>query len=251
MKEIFVTGKTLPDAYHKALVELYDVGNLEECADWNQKQLEVSMTFVVDNALEEPMISKCFIGGHRELMQYQLEIIDGILDFHIGLPNMWSYTYSNRMKKQLPFIINELKRNKSTRRAIMSIRDFEVDSNVEDPACLQSLQYLIRDDKLHCKVLMRSNDACKASYMNSFGFIMLQKKIADEVGIEVGSYTHRANSFHAYERDFDLLKQYVTAIENFDDVTYEYEGFYKELMEEEIPSIMTMVQSQKEKYGVK
>ena len=29
----------------------------------------------------------------------------------------------------------------------------------------------------------------------------------------IGSYTHRANSFHAYEKDYDLLRGYVDRIE--------------------------------------
>ena len=38
MKEIFVEGHNLPEAYHKALVELETTGKLLDCSDWNQKQ---------------------------------------------------------------------------------------------------------------------------------------------------------------------------------------------------------------------
>ena len=84
---------------------------------------------------------------------------------------------------------------------------------------------------------MRSNDAPKATFMNMFAFIMLQKKIANDLDVEMGSYTHRANSFHCYERDFKLLESYVKSIEKGDSITYEYESFYKELMEESRPDI--------------
>lgn len=248
MKEIFVTGNTLPQAYHKALLALDAEGDILSCNDWGQQQKEVSMTYFVEDATAEPRVSRLYIGGFHELQQYVMEILDGILDFKIGDGNCWEYTYHNRFAYQIPFIISELKRNPDTRRAIMNIRDFEVDSKNNDPACLQSIQYFIRGGKLHCKVMMRSNDAAQASFMNAFAFIMLQQKIADELGVPVGSYTHRANSFHCYERNFPLLRQYVDSIKSKpeEEITYEYEGFYKDMMEEEIPSIQNQVQMLKD-----
>ena len=243
MKEIFVTGESLPIAYHKALMALAEQGDILTCNDWGQMQKEVSMTYVVENPLAEPMISRLYIGGFYELQQYVMEILDGILDFKIGDGKCWEYTYHDRYYRQLPFIISELRRNPDSRRAVMNIRDFEVDSNNNDPACLQSIQYLIRGGKLHCKILMRSNDAAQANFMNAFAFIQLQKKVAGELGVPVGSYTHRANSFHCYERNFKLLEQYVDGIRNkpLEEITYEYEGFYKDMMEESIPAINAAV----------
>jgi thymidylate synthase len=139
----------------------------------------------------------------------------------------------------MAFIESELKRNKDSRRAVAAIRDNAVDPFNTDPACLQHIQFLIRDEKLHCKVLMRSNDAVEASFMNAFAFVMLQKTLAEKLGCEVGSYTHRANSFHCYEKDFGLLQQYIDGItgKGEEDITYSYGDFYKELMEESIPEI--------------
>ena len=254
MKEIFVKGNTLPEAYHSAILGLYNEGSLESCNDWDQKQKEVSMTFVVENPFQEPMVSKLYIGGFRELQQYVLEVLDGILDFKIGDGTCWEYTYHDRLVNyngfnQIQFIIDELKRNSDTRRAVAIIRDNAVDPFNVDPACLQHMQYFIRSDKLHCKVLMRSNDATEATFMNAFAFIMLQKYISDELNVEVGSYTHRANSFHCYEKDFNLLEQYAKGIMNskdIEDITYDYEDFYKGLMEETIPEINKMVKDLKD-----
>jgi thymidylate synthase len=177
-----------------------------------------------------------------------MEILDGILDFKIGEGTCWEYTYHDRYIRQLPFILSELRRNPDSRRAIMNIRDFDVDTSNPNPACLQSIQYFIRGGKLHCKIMMRSNDAVQANFMNAFAFVMLQKKIAGELGIPVGSYAHRANSFHCYERNFSLLDQYIDGIRNkpLDEITYEYEGFYKDMMLETIPQIEAMVATLRE-----
>lgn len=224
-------GHTLPDAYHKALKHLARDGDYVPCPDYNTSQKELSMMMVVRKPIAEPMISRLFIGGYHELEQYRQEMLDGILDFEIERGN-WAYTYHSRMEKQIPFVVEELRRNPFSRRAVIDIRDWEKDSQSEDPACLQHIQYFIRDNKLHCKVLFRSNDACKATFMNAFALIMLQKRIADELGVEVGTYTHRANSFHCYEKDFALLDGYVQRINSGENLTYNYVGEWDELMEE-------------------
>lgn len=230
MFELFADGNTLPEAYHKALEALHYCGENVPCPDYNTTQKEISMTINVLEPLQEPMISRLFIGGYHELEQYRQEMLDGILDFEIAKGN-WAYTYHDRIGYQYNFVIDELKRNPYSRRAVIDVRRL-ADMRHDDPACLQHIQYFIRDNKLHCKVLFRSNDACKATFMNAFALIMLQKKIADELGIEVGSYTHRANSFHCYEKDFALLDGYVERINSDENLTYNYVGEWDELMEE-------------------
>ena len=243
MREAFVEGRTLSEGYHKALLALAERGEVSDCADWNTTQRELAMTIAVTEPLTDPMISKCFIGDPYSLQKYVLEMLDGILDFEVGLGN-WAYTYHMRYADQIPFIISELKRNPSSRRAVMLVRDKEKDIPSDDPACLQHIQYFIRSGKLDCMVLFRSNDACKATYMNAFALIRLQKKIAEELGVPVGTYTHRASSFHCYERDFGLLDGYVKrirkAMEDDDEseVTFDYEEDWDELMEAEIPGIL-------------
>ena len=255
MKELFVTGKTLPEAYHAAILALDEEGAIVSCNDWKQTQKEVSMTFVAEEPLAEPMVSRLYIGGFRELSQYVLEVLDGILDFKIGDGNCWEYTYHDRLVNyggfnQIEFIVGELQRNPDSRRAVAVIRDNAVDPFNADPACLQSMQFLIRGGKLHQKVLMRSNDATEASFMNAFAFVMLQKSIADRLGVPVGSYTHRANSYHCYEKDYKLLAQYVRGIREkpITELTYRYEGDFKELMDEALPEIFAMVKTLKDEF---
>ena len=253
MKEYMVQRDTLPEAYHAALTLLSNCGDITDCTDWNTKQKELSMTMVVQFPLSEPIISKCFVGGPEELQQYVMEMLDGILDFEIDRGN-WEYTYHDRMIRypgnngylidQVSFIVNELRRNPSSRRAVILIRSKD-DIESGDPACLQHIQYFIRNNHLDCDVLFRSNDACKATFMNAFALIMLQKRIADNLGIKVGTYTHRANSFHCYEKDFELLNGYVSRIEqslNNNELTYSYQDDWKEIMDDAIPDILHKVE---------
>ena len=246
MRETLAIGRTLPEAYHRALELLREEGEVTPCPDYNTTQRELSMTMWVREPLGEPMISKRFIGGYRELEQYRQEMLDGILDFEIEKGN-WAYTYHSRMAEQLPFILRELRRNPDSRRAVVDVRDWKHDAaeGNENPACLQHLQFFIRDGKLHLKILFRSNDACKATYMNAFALIMLQERMAKELGVEMGSYTHRANSFHCYEKDFPLLEGYIRRLDKGEDVTYDYEGDWEEMMAEARPEIAASVEKLK------
>lgn len=244
MKECLVTGNTLPEAYHQALLALHAEGEEVECPDYQTWQREVSMTMCVAEPLAEPMISRLFIGGPRELEQYRQEMLDGILDFEVARGN-WAYTYHSRMAEQFDFILQELRRNPDSRRAVIDIRDWRVDCSKDSPACLQHIQYFIRGGKLHCKVLFRSNDACKASYMNAFALIMLQNRFAEQLGLPIGSYTHRANSYHVYAKDYPVLEGYVNRIQSGSPVTYDYAGNWKELMDSEVESIRASVEELK------
>jgi thymidylate synthase len=243
MFELFVRGDTLPEAYHRALEALHEHNDEMPCPDYDTRQKEASVTFVVENALAEPMISKMFIGDPRSLEQYRQEILDGILDFEVARGN-WEYTYHQRMEQQIPWVISELKRNRDSRRAVVVIRD-EHDLTSDSPACLQHIHFLVRNDALHCKVLFRSNDATKAAFMNAFALIMLQQRVANEIGVPAGSYTHRANSFHVYERDYAMLDGYIQRIRAGGELAYFYSGDWDEQMEDEKPGIAKMVEELK------
>ena len=242
MKELIVRGYSLAETYHKALEELYECSDITDCTDWGCKQLEASMTMVVNQPLSEPMISRCCICSPEALEQYRQELLDGILDFNIG--HGWDYTYHDRMVypvEQKVWVVNELTRNPLSRRAVIDVRKPEKDCFSDDPACLQHIQFFIRNGKLDCCVLFRSNDATRANFMNSFGLIMLQKDIADKLGVGVGTFTLRANSFHCYENEIDNLSNYVKKIKEkgYTDksIVFNYKGNWDKKMEDSKPII--------------
>lgn len=65
----------------------------------------------------------------------------------------------------------------------------------------------------------------------------------------MGTYTHRANSFHCYARDYDMLIGYIKQIEsnNLEDITYNYKEDWKDLMLECVPEIEALVNQLKER----
>jgi hypothetical protein len=65
----------------------------------------------------------------------------------------------------------------------------------------------------------------------------------------MGTYTHRANSFHVYERDYGLFDGYIKRLHSGAEVTYRYAGEWDELMAEARPDIAEMVRQLREKKG--
>ena len=271
MKDIFIEGQTLPEAYHKGIAALFAEGQLADCSDWNLKnlesysQLECRMTIHIEEPLKEPRISKLSICGPRELEQYRMEILDGILDFAVDvqverdgvIEAFEDYTYHHRMVKpfdQIEFVINELLRNPemSSRRAVIGIRNNQLDSQLTNPACMQNIQFLVRNGKLDMCVLFRSNDFAQAFFMNVFALTCLQERIAGELGIPAGTYSQTSNSMHVYQLNFEMFNAFAkkVATEPIENLTYRYEGFYKDIMDAEREGILEDFKNLRAKHGL-
>ncbi|KIR01143.1 Thymidylate synthase [Lachnospiraceae bacterium TWA4] len=248
MKQINVSANTLAQAYHKMLLEFEQV--IDEgkeklpCVAYNTSRYSVMGQMTIFNPLEDPMISLCGIHDPHSLKQYELEMLDGILDFEIEKGN-WKYTYHDRMVNpvnQIQAVIDELKNDLYSRRAVIGIRALE-DVGSNDPACLQHIQFIYDGKALNMYVMFRSNDLAKATFMNAFALIRLGEKICKQVGVPMGAYIHTANDLHVYEQDADIVKEYGTRLRKSPEACVaSYEDVWKELMEDELEDIWKVVE---------
>lgn len=76
----------------------------------------------------------------------------------------------------------------------------------KDVTCTMHGNFLIRANRLHLTMVMRSNDIVKGLPYDMPFFCSLQEQMRDELsvvypGLEMGHYTHFAHSMHLYERD--------------------------------------------------
>lgn len=105
---------------------------------------------------------------------------------------------------QLGRIIYMLKDNPTTRRAVLSIYDGKTDlfggGGLNTP-CTLNMHFLVRDNKLNMKVMMRSNDIILGLTNDFFTFTFLHEFVATQAGIPLGIYSHYASSLHVYESD--------------------------------------------------
>lgn len=109
---------------------------------------------------------------------------------------------------QWEYVTKSLRKDTLSRQAVIHIRepkDF-VEEPTKDMPCTLTLQFLIRDKKLHLTVNMRSNDIWFGFPYDCFNFCAFQNLMAMELGVEVGTYTHIAASLHLYKRDLKDLQ---------------------------------------------
>ena len=106
----------------------------------------------------------------------------------------------------------ELMNNPYSRRATMIYTrpqmwvDFNKDGR-SDFMCTNAVQYMIRNDKLHAVVQMRSNDVV-FGYKNDYAW---QKHVLDmlagDLNVKPGDIIWNVGSLHVYERHFHLVTE--------------------------------------------
>ena len=109
---------------------------------------------------------------------------------------------------QVAQVIDTLKRDPYSRRAVINF-------NVPNPGRLETkdeirtiaLVFELRDGKLDCTGIMRSNDVWLGTPYDVVFFTELQKHIANELGVGYGKYTHIAVSLHAYGKDIGRVRE--------------------------------------------
>ena len=244
---ISVEEKTLAMAYEKALISLYNNGlriKTQYDKPGDPLSLDATMCITILEPLCDPMIHKAFPGGIEDLKEYVMEL-KGIKDHWIKNINdpkdtRWEYTYHGRLANygvwselddgksremgsfkinQVEYVINKLVEQPFSRQAQMITWMPNLDMDIYDPPCLQSLWYRIIEDEegtqwLNCNIRFRSNDAWKASFMNMFGFIQFNKEviaqgIAKKSGknVRLGRMNWHADSYHIYGKDLESASQ--------------------------------------------
>lgn len=110
--------------------------------------------------------------------------------------------FGRRPNDQLARVISSLKNKPDSRQAVVQLFDrrdmLEYHSDIP---CTCTLQFVIRDQRLHMLTSMRSNDAWLGLPHDVFAFTMIQELVARSLGVELGEYRHSVGSLHLYERD--------------------------------------------------
>jgi thymidylate synthase len=146
-------------------------------------------------------------GGPPEIWK-KVSSKEGLINSNYG----WCI-YSKENGDQFQNVVNELTKNPGSRRATMiynrpSMHDDYNKDGMSDFMCTNSVQYLIRDNKVHALVYMRSNDAV-FGYKNDYAWQKhVLQELVDELGWanQVGDIYWNVASLHVYERHFDLIK---------------------------------------------
>lgn len=210
------TANNIDDIYREVCRQLLTEGtNVNNTRELNN--VSFTLTDIRNNVINIRNISKSYLFG--ELLWYMTARDD--IDFIQKFSGFWgrisddgihsNSAYGHILFKRHGFdqvqkIIDLLKTDKNSRRAVLN---FNVpNANVietKDEICTIALQMYIRNGKLNCTGIMRSNDIWLGTPYDVAFFTELQKYIAHRVGVEYGTYTHFVTSIHVYDRNFEDL----------------------------------------------
>jgi len=161
----------------------------------------------------------------RELEWYKSQSLS-VHDIPGGAPEIWKQVadqhgyinsnygwciYSQENGNQYENVLKELQQNPNSRRAVMIYTrpfmhyDYKF-LGMNDFMCTNTVQYLIRNERLHTIVNMRSNDVV-FGYKNDFAwqqYVALQ--LCDDLALQLGNIVWNVGSLHVYERHFGLIK---------------------------------------------
>ncbi|NJD65399.1 MAG: thymidylate synthase [Chloroflexi bacterium] len=101
---------------------------------------------------------------------------------------------------QVENVITLLRDRPSSRRAVIQLFDAsDLQDLAKDAPCTCTLQFFVRDGRLHLMTAMRSQDAFLGLPHDVFAFTMIQEIIARTLNLELGTYKHMVGSLHLYD----------------------------------------------------
>jgi len=188
----------------------------------------VGANFIAD---EEAIFGKVTEYVERELQWYDSLSLK-VSDIPGGAPKIWQQVastkglinsnygwciYSEANHKQYWSVLLELLANRNSRRAVMiytrpTMHQDYCKDGMSDFMCTNAVQYLIRDNKLHAVVQMRSNDVVFGYKNDRYWQSVVQDRLLEDLNkkadekYQKGDIIWNVGSLHVYERHFDLLK---------------------------------------------
>lgn len=146
-----------------------------------------------------------------------LQVIGGFTDHEWASrwnPRILNYgehgAYGPRIVGQMDSALDRIRKDRDTRRAVVSIWSVSMDLNYAEEAtdypCTTQFQLMVRDGRLDIHVEMRANDAWYGLPYDVFAFSQLQCTAAALLGMEPGTYYHHATSLHLYQKDWDAAQ---------------------------------------------
>ncbi len=228
-----VAGRTVPEAWEKAVLAVWDEG-VEVRTEYDRPEdppsLDATVMVKVGEPLAEPRIHKNFPGGPADLEVYRQEVVEGIHDHWIDpREGKWTYTYHQRLfayrplldllnpdegpqfppLDQLEYMVEKLADVPYTRRAQAITWIPHCDPGTEDPPCLQRVWARLLPDPdgghvLNLNTHWRSRDLYKAWFMNVYALTDLQRLMAQRLEerlgkpVRPGRYVDVSDSLHIY-----------------------------------------------------
>lgn len=205
MKLTTIHATTIPDAWFQCISKIIDDGFSYEIQHGS---------FVGQTRLEFDHITVEIAYPYSEPFDLMLPDIPA----HLGFPNPVepgyvekympylmtghieeneSYTYGSRIHMQIPYWMGVLKKTPNTNQAVLQVAE-PLDWALDDPPCLRHIDMRVKDGRLIFYPYFRSWDLWGGFPANLAGIAVMQKSMADDIGVEQGEIVASSKGLHIY-----------------------------------------------------
>ncbi|HNR76487.1 MAG TPA: thymidylate synthase, partial [Parvularculaceae bacterium] len=108
---------------------------------------------------------------------------------------------------QLSWVVDELKRNPTSRRLIVSAWNPAEIADMALPPCHCLFQFFVSRGRLSCQLYQRSADVFLGVPFNIASYALLTHMIAATSGLEPGDFVHTLGDAHLYHNHFDQARE--------------------------------------------
>lgn len=166
--------------------------------DWHRRELKWYLSLKCDVNRIQPPIPKIW---------KDIAATDGSINSNYG----WCIL-SDENGRQFDKAIDSLKRDPYSRQALMiytrpSMHEDSVRNGMRDFICTNTVQLMIRGEKLHYLVNMRSSDAVFGYKGDKAWHDFVHTGACDALGIDRGTMVWNAGSIHVYPRHIHLVEK--------------------------------------------
>lgn len=227
--------------FKNIISDIESLGQVSQPRDMKVKELTVK-NYEIDSTqpfanFESRKFNWKYLAG--ELVWYLNKDTD--VDYIGNFSNFWQHItnpYSNNINSnygsllfgdQLHWAMQSLRNDKNSRQAIAFLNnpEFQFPSN-KDFVCTMYINFWIRNNELHMKVQMRSNDIFYGLTFDAPFFAIVHQHMVlwlrdTYSNLQLGTYHHCVDNIHFYERHFELADK-ISKETNSDNVTMQLEN---------------------------
>ena len=135
---------------------------------------------------------------------------EGTIGKAYGYQMAKKYKFKQGVMDQVDNVLWCLKNDRSSRRILTNLYNFEDLSEMRLEPCAYSMTFNVKGDTLNGILNQRSQDILAANNWNVVQYAMLLMMMAQVSGLRAGELVHVISDAHIYDRHVDIIRELIT-----------------------------------------
>jgi len=203
-----IEAATLGEAWAQIAAAILDGG---VPGDWEGLQIVEVLRASIE--VTSPSVDDPFIARHGDperLAWMHANFTDRSTVAELGDSDSYAtrlYDYAHTGRDQVRWVIDRIAANPSTRDA--TITTFQPLTDTAYVPCISLLDFWLQGGALQLEVYAHAIDFGTKGYANLIELAALQGRVANELGVAIGTLTMSVKSAHIYETELDAMRRLV------------------------------------------